>query len=47
VEMGDIAAKLAAFGWGAVTVDGRDRDALRAAYGRRTDGPTAIVAVVL
>ena len=40
-------AKLAAFGWDAVTVDGRDRDALRAAYGRRTDGPTAIVAVVL
>lgn len=47
VEMGDIAAKLAAFGWDAVSVDGRDRDALRAAYGRRTDGPTAIVAVVL
>ena len=46
VAMGDIAAKLAAFGWDAVTVDGRDHDALRAAYERRTDGPTAVVAVV-
>ena len=46
VEMGDIAGKLAAFGWDAVTVDGRDRDALRAAYERRADGPTAVVAVV-
>ena len=47
VEMGDIAGKLAAFGWDAVTVDGRDRDALRAAYERRADGPTAVVAVVV
>ena len=47
VEMGDIAGKLAAFGWDAVTVDGRDRDALRSAYERRADGPTAIVAVVV
>ena len=47
VEMGDIAAKLAAFGWDAVTVDGRDRDALRAAYERRVGGPTAIVAMVV
>ena len=46
VEMGDIASKLAAFGWDAVTADGRDRDALRAAYERRADLPTAIVAVV-
>ena len=46
VEMGDIAGKLAAFGWDAVTVDGRDRDALRAAYERRAAGPTAVVAVV-
>jgi transketolase N-terminal domain/subunit len=44
--MGDIAAKLVAFGWDAVTVDGRDRAALRAAYERRADGPTGIVAVV-
>jgi len=46
VAMGDIAAKIAAFGWDAVTVDGRDRAALRAAYERRADGPTAIVAVI-
>jgi transketolase len=46
VTMGDIAGKLAAFGWDAVTVDGRDRDALRAAYERRAAGPTAVVAVV-
>jgi transketolase len=47
VELGDIAAKLSAFGWDAVTVDGRDRDALRTAYERRADSPTAVVAVVL
>jgi len=47
VELGDIAGKLAAFGWDAVTVDGRDRDALRAAYDRRAAGPTAVVAVVV
>jgi len=46
VAMGDIAAKIAAFGWDAVTVDGRDRAALRAAYERRVDSPTAIVAVI-
>src|SRR4029078_1234030 len=46
VEMGDIAGKLAAFGWDAVTVDGRDRDALRAAYDRRANGATAVVAVL-
>ena len=46
VAMGDIAGKLAAFGWDAVTVDGRDRAALRAAYERRGDGPTAVGAVV-
>jgi transketolase len=47
VELGDIAGKLEAFGWDAVTVDGRDRGALRAAYERRADGPTAVVAVVV
>jgi transketolase len=47
VALGDIAAKLTVFGWDAVTVDGRDRAALQAAYGRRVDGPTAVVAVVL
>jgi transketolase len=46
VVMGDIAAKLGAFGWDAVTVDGRDREGLRAAYQHRADGPTAVVAVV-
>lgn len=46
VALGDIAAKLTAFGWDAVTVDGRDDSALRAAYGRRAGGPTAVVAVV-
>ncbi len=47
IELGDIAAKLSAFGWDAVTVDGRDQVALRAAYERRADGPTAVVAVVV
>jgi transketolase len=47
VALGDIAAKLAVFGWDAVSVDGRDRGALRTAYGRRADGPTAVVAVVV
>jgi transketolase len=46
VVLGEIAAKLRAFGWDAVTVDGRDHDALRDAYTRRADGPTAVVAVV-
>jgi transketolase len=46
VTMGDIAGKLRAFGWDAVTVDGRDHAALRAAYERRADAPTAVVAVV-
>ena len=46
VGLGDIAAKLRAFGWDATTVDGRDHDELRAAYLRRADEPTAVVAVV-
>jgi transketolase len=46
VAMGDIAGKLRAFGWDAVSVDGRDHGELRAAYVRRADGPTAVVAVV-
>jgi len=46
VPMGDIAAKLRAFGWDAVTVDGRDHAELRDAYERRAPGPTAVVAVV-
>jgi transketolase len=46
VVLGEIAAKLRAFGWDAVTVDGHDHDDLRDAYTRRGDGPTAVVAVV-
>jgi transketolase len=46
VELGEIARKLDAFGWDAVTVDGRDHDELRAAYRRRADAPTGVVAVV-
>ena len=46
VRLGDIAEKLRAFAWDAVTVDGRDHVALRDAYERRAAGPTAVVAVV-
>jgi transketolase len=46
LPMGSIAAKLAAFGWDAVTVDGRDHDALERALTREADGPDAVVAVV-
>src|SRR3954451_8902822 len=46
VDLGEIAAKLRAFGWDAATVDGRDHDALRDAYLHRADTPTALVAVV-
>lgn len=45
--LGDVAAKFAAFGWGASTVDGRDHDALEVAL-TRTDAtrPTAVVAEI-
>ena len=46
IELGEIAAKLRAFGWDAITEDGRDHDSLRQALGRRADGPTAVVATV-
>ena len=46
VAMGDIAGRLRAFGWDAVTVDGRDHEQLRAAYEHRADVPTAVVARV-
>jgi len=46
VEMGDIAKRLSAFGWEAVTVDGRDHEELRAAYEHRAGVPTAVVARV-
>jgi transketolase len=46
IELGDIGAKLRAFGWDAVTVDGRDHVELRHGLERRADAPTAVVAVV-
>jgi transketolase len=46
VQLGEIAVKLRAFGWDATTVDGRGHDELRDAYLRRSDRPTAVVAVV-
>lgn len=46
LPMGSIAEKLAAFGWDAVTVDGRDHDALETAFARRGDRPCAVVAQV-
>jgi transketolase len=46
VELGDIAAKLEAFGWEAAAVDGRDHSALGRALSRREERPTAVVAQV-
>lgn len=46
IRIDPIAEKLAAFGWDAVEVDGRDHDALRAAFARRGRRPTAVVAIV-
>jgi transketolase len=46
VAMGDIAEKLTAFGWDAVTVDGRDHDELRAALSHRAGRANAVVAVI-
>jgi transketolase len=46
VAMGDIAGKLGAFGWDAVSVDGRDHDELRDVLSRRAGVPTAVVAHV-
>jgi transketolase len=46
VAMGDIARKLAEFGWDATAVDGRDHDELRAALAHCADGPTAVVAAI-
>jgi len=46
IRIAPIREKLAAFGWDAVEVDGRDHDELRAAFERRSAGPTAVVAVV-
>lgn len=46
IAIDPIDEKLAAFGWHTVTVDGRDHDAIRAAFSQRGSGPTAVVAVV-
>ena len=47
VALGDLEAKLRAFGWDVETVDGHDHAALRAAFARFRDGgdaPKALVA---
>ena len=47
VALGDLEAKLRAFGWDVETVDGHDHGALRAAFGRFRDGggaPKVLVA---
>lgn len=46
IKIDPIGDKLMAFGWDAVAVDGRNHDELRGASERRSDGPTAVVAVV-
>ncbi len=46
LRMGSIADKIEAFGWDAVTVDGRDHDALEVALARVGDRPVAIVATI-
>jgi transketolase len=46
VRMAPIAGKLAAFGWDAEVVDGRDHEALRGALGPRPDRPRAVVAEI-
>jgi transketolase len=46
IAMGSIADKLEPFGWDAEAVDGRDQDALEAAFRRRGERPTAVVAKV-
>jgi len=46
IAMGDIARKLAEFGWDATAVDGRDHDELRAALSHRADRPSAVVAAI-
>lgn len=45
LDLGDLAAKFAAFGWSAATVNGRDHDAIYAALTRtEPDRPSAVVA---
>ena len=44
IPLTPIDARLRAFGWNAVPVDGRDHEALRRALERRSGVPTAVVA---
>ena len=46
LTMGSIEEQLRAFGWDAVTVDGRDHDEIESGFRRRGDGPTAVVATI-
>jgi len=46
IPLGSIRDKLAAFGWDAETVHGRDQDALEVSLLRRDERPTAVVAKV-
>jgi transketolase len=46
VPMGSIAEKVAAFGWSTTTIDGRHHDEIESALRIRTEGPSAVVAVV-
>lgn len=46
IRIDPIGDKLAAFGWDAVEVDGRNHDELRAALAHRRNGPAAVVALV-
>ena len=46
VPMRSIAEKVVAFGWSTTTIDGRDHDEIESALSLRTDGPSAVVAVV-
>jgi transketolase len=46
LPMGSIAEKIGAFGWDAVTIDGRDHDQIEAALRWRSRRPGAVVAAV-
>jgi transketolase len=46
VPMGSIAEKIGAFGWSTTTIDGRHHDEIESALRIRTDGPSAVAAVV-
>jgi transketolase len=46
LPMGAIAEKIAAFGWSASTIDGRNHDVIESALRLRADGPAVVVAEV-